>query len=1000
LAVSKITTTTTTTTQTQTGTKLSVDSAVSTQTVGNFVTDVSLNPYIASRVISFYAYNMRPNQRMHIFFDSINVDSYCAPGERSLVPSNTIDYRAVERIEPWGNPIYSDQYGVVAGQFNIPAKTFKTGDRLLQISDVDSLVLGNNAFTTIASASFTASNLSVTKQGVTLTTVNPEVRFIPVSNTVTTTEADVVTDIQLDFIPDVYNFTASAWEPIAQALTINTPQDQSGIFATSLDLYFKQKAQVADHGITIYLCETDNGYPNGSAVLPYSRVHLTRDEVNTSTDATVSTKFTFSSPIFLSNKKTYAFVVKPDANDPDYHVYSANLGDSDLTTGRQVFSQPIIGTAFYGATESQWTALQTEYIKFKLNRAKFLNANATAVFYNTNTDFISLQNINYANTSASVLPGDYIYESSNSTANSTGGTVNTSVYAVVDRFDDVTNIVYADLSTGNFTPNTYMQIHRFANNSIAVRTPNNTTLIAYGNTGSLYNPTLNAVVPKFAYITPPGTSLNLSYIGTSNTYTIDSTGYRAVSGFETEFLDKERIVASRSNEVDNMSGNKSMTFNAEMSTDTEYLSPVIDTVRYQELLIKNDIDPIEFKYNEFFNSGNTKSKYVSQIVTLAPGQDAQDLQIILSAYRPLNTDIQVWVKVINGEDTRSISQQTWAPLYNDSTNMYSDSDNPDDFREYVFKFGSFYRLLSTNGTVTIANSSSTLVGTSTVFQVDVQPGWFVNMRAGQQLLKNATPFGVYANTTGFNAANNVLFINNAGNYVSVNNRIYYEVPTNNTAIASLTGNSWYYVTYSNTTAISLALTDGGANVDITDSRTTNPAETHLLYVEKPIFLNEQSREIMSISSNTSLTISAPFVGNYTAQPYFLVPPPTTAWLSSNTQVKLSGTVTAYSTNNFVSGSGTSFTTEVIPGSVLTINNDSQQVVSVINSTALTVGTIWTSNATGANAYITSKAGVTYLNSDLNLYSGFKQFQIKIVLQSNDSSKVPLLDDLRVLALQL
>ena len=42
----------------------------------------------------------------------------------------------------------------------------------------------------------------------------------------------------------------------------------------------------------------------------------------------------------------------------------------------------------------------------------------------------------------------------------------------------------------------------------------------------------------------------------------------------------------------------------------------------------------------------------------------------------------------------------------------------------------------------------------------------------------------------------------------------------------------------------------------------------------------------------------------------------------------------------------------------------------------------------------------YLNSNSTLYTTFKQFQLKVIIQSNDSSKVPLLNDLTALALQL
>jgi hypothetical protein len=59
-------------------------------------------------------------------------------------------------------------------------------------------------------------------------------------------------------------------------------------------------------------------------------------------------------------------------------------------------------------------------------------------------------------------------------------------------------------------------------------------------------------------------------------------------------------------------------------------------------------------------------------------------------------------------------------------------------------------------------------------------------------------------------------------------RLYYSVPTGNTPIAPLTGNTFYFVTFANTTTIKIATEAGGANIDITDARVTNPGETHTI----------------------------------------------------------------------------------------------------------------------------------------------------------------------------
>ena len=164
--------------------------------------------------------------------------------------------------------------------------------------------------------------------------------------------------------------------------------------------------------------------------------------------------------------------------------------------------------------------------------------------------------------------------------------------------------------------------------------------------------------------------------------------------------------------------------------------------------------------------------------------------------------------------------------------------------------------------------------------------------------------------------------------------------------------------------------------------------------------SDTSRQIIAIANTTQLTLESAFLGNYTNQPYYIVPPVTTAWSSINTVTQLSGNVTTSTTNNTITGSGTNFTGELLASSIISINGDKQEIVSITNSTSLTVGTPWSSAVSGANAYNVTPAGLTYLNKPNSLYNTFKQFQVKIILQSNDTSKVPILDDLRCLALQL
>jgi len=885
------TTTTVTTTNNRQGTQLVVQSQANTVSIGSVVTDVSIQPYIAPRIVSFFAYNLRPSCRVHIFFDSVNVDAYCAPGVVPTTIADSSDYHSITKNGNWGDAIYTDSLGRVAGQFNIPAATFKTGDRVLQICNVDNITQGNNAIVTAATATFTASNLNVTKENVTLTTINPELSFQNVVQTVVTSN----TTVTITNNPDIYNFTATWNEPVAQGLTINTPNGDAGVFASSIDVYFKQKSLISNTGVTLYLCETQNGYPNGAAILPFSTVHLDYANVNVSADATAATRFVFESPVFLASGMEYAFIVKPDANDPDYFIYSARLGDLDLTTGTQVHQQPAVGTAFYGATMGEWTALQDEYLKFQLNICNFTSASGNATFKNHPMDFLTVYNVAYSNTSNGMLPGDHIFQATNSTPS----TANTSKTGIFSGYDPIQGIVYVANSTGNFSGNSFIQVHRFANNSLA-SSPNTSTIVAWANTGTLHNVLMDAMVGQFATIVPPGTTLNYFMTGTSNSYGVDGTENKIVPGYETEFFDKERIVASRSNEVALMSSNKSFSIRTALSTDTGLLSPLIDTVRRQQLIIGNKVDPLGWNYEEFFTTGNAVSKIISRIVTLADGNDSQDLQVHVTAYKPAVADIQVWVRFVNGEDPEAISAKVWTPFINSSGSLSSDPANPYDMREFVFKCPKYYGPIPTSGTIVANATSANITGTSTKFTTELKPGWYVNMLA--------TP------------------------------------------------------TYQETT-----------------------------------------RRIVSIANDTFMILDAPFGNTYTTQPIFLVSPPTTPYLSSNTtrpMTNTSATVATSTTNNAIIGTGTNFTTDFLPGSIITIAGDSQQVVSITNSTYMTVGKPWSQTLAAATGYVSSPAGISYLNSSGSLYTSFKKFQVKIILQSDDSSKVPILDDVQCLAMLL
>ena len=907
MAAVSTTTTNQTTTTSQDVTNLVVSTQSSTQSVGNYITDVTLNPYIKSQPVYFSAYNMRPGQTVHAFFDKVLVDQYCAPADPNNPTTSSNGLKTFPITAAAGSPLVADSKGRVAGCFTIPEGMFKTGDRSFELTDSINLAAAADAITTKAFATFTGSYLTVTKQALTLTTVNPvistQTSTITTSNTQSYSNSQTIADKTIT--QTVYNVIANVLpgqagpennpgndDPIAQAFTINTGESSAGIFATSLEIYFEQKPATDINGITVYLCELNNGYPDSSKILPYSQKHLAWGDIVVSSDSNTSTKFTFECPVFMNNGKAYAFVVKPDNNDVDYWVYSAELGDLDPYQNIQVSSAPIVGTAFYSATEKAWTALQTEYIKFKLNNALFTTSDAgTAYFWNDAKDYLTVYNVGKT-TNKDITPGDYVFQS----VNSTPSTANTKIFGLLKSYDDINGVMYVLNTSGNtFTSDSYLQVHRFANASIAINATNvnTSTIIAWANTSSFHTPVVDAAQIRFAPMTPGGTNLTYNYQGTSNTYITEATYNSVVQGYEREFRDQERIVASFSDP--SKPANYSAKVKVDFNTTSVYTSPVLDLTSSNMFIYKNLVDPVAFNYSEYLNNGNSSTKYVSQVITLAPGQDAQDLQVIVTGSRPVGTDIKVYAKLLNGQDSDTIIDKTWSPLYNTGYDTYTDPANIGDIKEYTFKTFPYYGLIKTSGTIT--TSTTTVTGSGTAFTTELAVGWYINMAA-----------------------------------------------------------------------------------------TATQQET--------------SRKIVAIASDTSLTLDNAFTYSYTGASFYIVPPPTTAYKSKYSNTLLSGTVSTYTTNNYIVGSSTNFVGDFRPGSIIYVNGDSQVITSIVDATHLYVGKPWTAN-NSSNVYsVQTLAGMTYLNNNNNLYTNFKQFQLKIILQSNDSSKVPILQDLSAIALQL
>ena len=170
-------------------------------------------------------------------------------------------------------------------------------------------------------------------------------------------------------------------DPVAQSFYVSR---KSGIFVTSIDLFFYSKD--GECPVTIQLRPMKLGVPS-ETIYPYSEVTLNPISVNVSTDATVPTRFTFDSPVYLPGDQFHSIVITSISDN--YSVYISRLGEQNFipvgtgqTTGEVIVTkQPLSGSLFKSQNAFTWTSSDFEDLKFKLYRANFIS-NGNINFYN------------------------------------------------------------------------------------------------------------------------------------------------------------------------------------------------------------------------------------------------------------------------------------------------------------------------------------------------------------------------------------------------------------------------------------------------------------------------------------------------------------------------------------------------------------------------------------------------------------------------------------------
>ena len=476
----------------------------------------------------------------------------------------------------------------------------------------------------------------------------------------------------------------------------------------------------------------------------------TQAKLNSSIDGV---GFLFGVPPFLKTQTEYAMVISADGDNPDFELWTSELSKTDRGGKGTISTNPSTGVLMTSSNGRTWTAYQNEDLKFRIVRAKFPTLEGNLTFTNANTEFLQrevLTNSKPFLRGEKVFVSNGVIGSSNVLTSKTSTTI--TITPANSAYLNATNKLIYLASNGqsqtdirqilgvvNGAANTILTI-----NASPTFNDNNATIGFLYSNGALYgeetyingtrdlilkrstaNSTMNfrelyvskntnplligeisgtaanlyslgvyvydEIVPQFARAEPPKTDLTISFKGASLTSnTLDTSFINIDFDKNQKLVDKSRVVRSRSDELYFNSGTKSLQIKADFTSNTDYLTPTLNDIKRSALLIHNKVSRANSQLiiNEASPSGGKMgNKYISKSVLLT--QEAEDLVVYLTAYRPANTEIYVFCKLLNREDSESLDNKYWSLMEEVTPKPYSSKVDLSDNKElqYIISSG-------------------------------------------------------------------------------------------------------------------------------------------------------------------------------------------------------------------------------------------------------------------------------------------------------------------------
>ena len=200
------------------------------------------------------------------------------------------------------------------------------------------------------------------------------------------------------------------------------------------------------------------------------------------------------------------------------------------------------------------------------------------------------------------------------------------------------------------------------------------------------------------YLRPSNTIVTFTGAFAKSTSTKDTSFITINTNDSTEF-GASRFVLSRSAESNTsatssgMNASRSFEVKGVITSTNRLSSPALDVRRVSTTTIENLINSntaIGDSEDYVKSGGDATTRYITRKVTLADGQDAEDILVYLTAYKPSTAEIYVYYKILHREDSDTFLDARWALMtQNTAGTIISDAENTSDFKEYIYNVSNY-----------------------------------------------------------------------------------------------------------------------------------------------------------------------------------------------------------------------------------------------------------------------------------------------------------------------